>query len=47
MSPYDAAMLVLAASGSIIAIAALLTVRGLDRLEREIAERKAAKHAAE
>ncbi len=47
MSAYDTAMLVLAASGSILAIAALVTVRRLDRLEREIALRKAAKHAAE
>jgi hypothetical protein len=47
MSAYDTAMLVLVACGSLTAIAALLTVRRLDRLERIIAERKAAEHAAE
>ena len=47
MTGYDGAMAMLAIFGSIIAIAALLTVRRLDRLERRIAERKAAQHAAE
>lgn len=47
MTGYDGAMAMLAVFGVILAIAALLTVRRLDRLEREIAERKAAKHAAE
>lgn len=47
MTGYDGAMAMLAVFGGIIAIAALLTVRRLDRLERLIAERKAAKHAAE
>jgi hypothetical protein len=47
MSGYDQAMLVLVAAGMITAIAALWTVRRLDRLEREIAARKAAEHAAE
>ena len=47
MSAYDTAMWVLALSGGVVAVLALLTVRRLDRLEREIARRKAAKHAAE
>lgn len=47
MSGYDGAMTILAVLGAILAVGALLTVRRLDRLERLIAERKAAKHAAE
>jgi hypothetical protein len=47
MTGYEGAMTILALFGAILAIAALLTVRRLDRLERLIAERKAAKHAVE
>jgi hypothetical protein len=47
MNPYDMAMAVLVASGAVIAACALLTVRHLDKLEREIAARKQAQHAAE
>lgn len=47
MSGYDFVMTVLVVSGSIVAILALLTSRRLDRLEREIAARKASEHPAE
>lgn len=47
MSGYDFVMTVLVISGSIIAVLALLTVRRLDRLEREIAARNSAEHPAE
>lgn len=47
MSAYDTAMIILASCGGITAIAALVVAARLDRLERRIAERKAAQHAAE
>jgi hypothetical protein len=47
MSSYDQAMTVLAAFGIIMAAIALLLVRNLDRIEREIREREAASHSAE
>ena len=47
MSSYDQALLLLALPGVVIMIAALITARRLDRLEREIAAGKAAEHPAE
>ncbi len=47
MSGYEAAMTMLITFGGILAVAALFIVRRLDRLERKIAESKAAGHAAE
>lgn len=47
MSGYITAMTVLVSFGGLLAVYGLLTVRNLDRLERRIAERKAAQHAAE
>ncbi len=47
MSGYVAAMTMLVAFGGLLAVYGLLTVRNLDRLERRIAKRKAAQHAAE
>lgn len=47
MSGYVAAMTVLVTFGGLLAVYGLLTVRNLDRMERRIAERKAAQHAAE
>lgn len=47
MSAYDYVMTILVGSGALIGVLALLTVRRLDRLEREIATRRAAEHPAE
>ncbi len=47
MTGYEAAMTVLISFGVVLAVAALLTVRNLDRIEREIAARKASEHPAE
>ncbi len=47
MNGYVAAMTILVTFGGLLAAYGLLTVRNLDRLERKIAERKAAQHAAE
>ncbi|MGQ0532453.1 MAG: hypothetical protein ACT4OF_07155 [Caulobacteraceae bacterium] len=47
MTGYDFVMTALVVSGSVIAVLALLSARRLDRLEREIAARKATQRPAE
>ncbi|MBL8552386.1 MAG: hypothetical protein JNJ73_20520 [Hyphomonadaceae bacterium] len=47
MSGYEQAMTLLAVCGILTAIVGLALARQADRLDREIAERKAAQHPAE